>query len=429
MVAAMTHTPGDAGQEGSNYQPGEAQPGPENDGFPLPMSPYSPPPKRRRTGCIALISIGAVAAAAIAGVAIVKALPGKGSPNTAGFHPTAKSPSGDAEQLVTAFLRAWSSGNLGEAASLTDDPLDAQDALTAYRQGLNLRKLTGAVTGTAVASAPAVPAGMTAAGAQASTTLETVTFTLNATVADSASRTAMSGTWSYRSSLTAYQVPNGPGWLIQWLPSVVAPDVADGQQLAAVSVTPGNTSVTDSAGNSLTSYNDPGLATVANLLMRMAPTKQGSPGLSVQVVDATDGTVSGNPTTIVAPKGPGIATTISPAAEQAARDAVSGTDDSAIVVMRPSTGDILAIANNAEFNDYALTASVPPGSTMKIITATALINSGVVSENSPVACRRPTRCRASCTTTTTTSPSPRARRSPQTSRSPATTRSPSGGRS
>jgi hypothetical protein len=381
----MTHTPGDAGQEGSYYQPGGAQPGPENDGFPLPMSPYSSLPKRRRTGCIALISIGAVAAAAIAGVAIVKALPGKASP-TAGFHPTAKSPSGDAEQLVTAFLRAWSSGNLGEAASLTDDPLDAQDALTAYRQGLNLRKLTGAVTATAVASAPAVPAGMTAAGAQASTTLETVTFTLNATVADSASATAMSGTWSYRSSLTAYQVPNGPGWPIQWLPSVVAPNVAGGQLLAVVSVPPGDTSVTDSAGNPLTSYNDPGLATVADLLMRMAPTRQGSSGLSVQVEDTGDGAVSGNPTTIIAPKGPGIATTISPAAEQAARDAVNGTYDSAIVVMRPSNGDILAIANNAQFNDYALTASVPPGSTMKIITATALINSGVVSENSPVSC-------------------------------------------
>jgi cell division protein FtsI/penicillin-binding protein 2 len=56
------------------------------------------------------------------------------------------------------------------------------------------------------------------------------------------------------------------------------------------------------------------------------------------------------------------------------------------VVIQPSTGRILAIANNAGFNDYALTASVAPGSTMKIITATALINGGLASENSPVAC-------------------------------------------
>jgi len=36
---------------------------------------------------------------------------------------------------------------------------------------------------------------------------------------------------------------------------------------------------------------------------------------------------------------------------------------------------ILAIANNAGFNDFALTAKVSPGSTMKVITSTALISS------------------------------------------------------
>ena len=63
-----------------------------------------------------------------------------------------------------------------------------------------------------------------------------------------------------------------------------------------------------------------------------------------------------------------------------------GRTDSAIVVLQPSTGDILAIANNAQFNDFALTATVPPGSTMKIITSTALINDGLTSEGSPVEC-------------------------------------------
>jgi cell division protein FtsI/penicillin-binding protein 2 len=56
------------------------------------------------------------------------------------------------------------------------------------------------------------------------------------------------------------------------------------------------------------------------------------------------------------------------------------------VVLQPSTGYILAIANNAQFNDFALTAAVAPGSTMKIITSTALIDSGLTSEDSPVAC-------------------------------------------
>jgi cell division protein FtsI/penicillin-binding protein 2 len=196
----------------------------------------------------------------------------------------------------------------------------------------------------------------------------------------------VSGTWSYRSALTAYQVPDGSGWFIQWLPSLVAPDLTGGQQLAAVSVPPQDTAVTDSAGHPLSAYNDPGLATVANLLTQVAPNKKGSPGLSVQIEDPSDGTVSGGQTAIVAPKADRVATTISSQAEQAALNAVSETDGSAIVVIQPSTGHILAIANNAQSNDYALTARVAPGSTMKIITATALINDGLASESSPVGC-------------------------------------------
>ncbi|MEI4908110.1 penicillin-binding transpeptidase domain-containing protein, partial [Klebsiella pneumoniae] len=46
----------------------------------------------------------------------------------------------------------------------------------------------------------------------------------------------------------------------------------------------------------------------------------------------------------------------------------------------------LAIANNAGFNNFALTAKVAPGSTMKVITSAALISSGVLTASSAVAC-------------------------------------------
>jgi cell division protein FtsI/penicillin-binding protein 2 len=105
----------------------------------------------------------------------------------------------------------------------------------------------------------------------------------------------------------------------------------------------------------------------------------------VQIGDASGGAVTSGHT-IIAPKGDQVATTISPEAERAARDAVNANDGSAIVVIQPSTGHILAIANNAQSNDYALTARVAPGSTMKIITATALINDGLASESSSVVC-------------------------------------------
>jgi cell division protein FtsI/penicillin-binding protein 2 len=204
-------------------------------------------------------------------------------------------------------------------------------------------------------------------------------------VAASAAANAQSGTWSYHSVLTAYQVAGGTGWLIEWAPDVVAPNLTDGQHLATVLVPPG-ASVTDSAGNLLSSYSDPGLTNIGNLLAGHVPTAVGTPGLSVQIEDSANQAVAGSQATITAPGANRVATTISPQAERAARDAVAGAGNSAMVVIQPSTGYILAVANNAQFNDFALIAAVAPGSTMKIITSTALINSGLTSENSPVEC-------------------------------------------
>ena len=369
---------------------------------------YEDPPRRPRAGWVVLALIS-VAVIFVAGALAVKGWPRQqntaGSQpaatrqqdtagfadrrdppqDTAGFHPTAQSPSGDAEQVTTAFLRAWSSGAIGEAAGLTDDPAAAQAALTAYAQGLYLRRLTGSVVSSTATSAP--PGGTQTAGAAAATTLEAVTFSLSATVAGSAAPGAESGTWSYQSALTAYQVPDGTGWLIEWGPSVVAPNLTDGQHLATVLVPPPGTSVTDSAGNPLSSsYSDHGLANIASLLAPHAPTKAGTPGLSVQIEDSAGQAVPGSQATVIPPEANGVATTISPQAERAALNAVAGTGGSAIVAVQPSTGYILAIANNAQFNDFALTAAVAPGSTMKIITSTALINAGLTSENSPVDC-------------------------------------------
>jgi hypothetical protein len=306
--------------------------------------------------------------------------------STAGFHPTAQSPSGDAEQVTTAFLRAWSSGAIGEAAGLTDDPAAARAALTAYGQDLYLRKLTGTVVSTTTGAAGS-PGGTQTAGAAAATTLEAVTFSLSATVAGSAAPSAESGTWSYHSALTAYRVPDGTGWFIEWDPSVIAPNLTDGQHLATILVPSQGISVTDSAGNPLSpSYSDPGLANIANLLARHAPTEAGTPGLSVQIEDSAGEAVPGSQAAITPPEANRVATTISPQAERAALKAVAGTGGSAMVVLQPSTGYIRAIANNAQFNDFALTAAVAPGSAMKIITSTALINSGLTSEASPVTC-------------------------------------------
>ena len=96
----------------------------------------------------------------------------------------------DAQEITTAFIQAWKTGDLNQAARYTDRPAIAQGALAGYRKTLHLRKLTG----TAQSAAP-VSGG---------STRESVTFALNATVASGDDASALHGSWSYHSKLTAY---------------------------------------------------------------------------------------------------------------------------------------------------------------------------------------------------------------------------------
>ena len=382
------------GQQTGYGQQGYGQEQGQQPGGPVPglggYFPQQPPGrgggdgKRRRRGLLAIVAGACVVILAAVGFILLR--PGG---NSGGFIPTGSTPGEDAGQITTAFLQAWQSGDLGKAASLTDNPAAAQAALTTYAKDLNLKKLSGSVTTEAQTSAPAAPTPQPTSGAAASTTLQKVSFSLGATVASAASGSAqpLSGTWNYHSTLVAYQGHNSNGWYIQWQPSVVAPNLTAAQHLAAVTVAPQVVSVTDASGGQLTSYNDPGLTTISGLLQKKAPAGKGSPGLSVQIENTAGKAVANSQAVVVSPQNIGeLATTIDPKAEKAAQAAVRQHKNSAMVVIQPSTGHILAIANNAGQNDFALTAAVAPGSDMKIVTSTALFSNGILSANTPVAC-------------------------------------------
>jgi Penicillin binding protein transpeptidase domain len=322
--------------------------------------------------------VAAAALAVVAGIAAVivtVVLPGRNA-NSTGFVPTGSSAAQDAEQITSAFLAAWQTGDLGQAARYTDHPAAAQAALAAYGRYLHLRKVTATAQSDTVA-----PSGTS------STPRESVGYAVKATVAASDSATALHGTWSYNASLVTYQRPNSQLWYIAWAPDVLAPNLTASTHLAAVTAPPQVVSVNDASGNDITSYGDAGLTTIAGLLQRQAPPGQGTPGLYVEIQTASNRPVQNSQAVIIPPANiPNLATTISAQAEAAARTAVAMHGNSSMVVIQPSTGKILAIANNAGYNDFALTAQVAPGSTMKVITSTALINSGVVTASSGVAC-------------------------------------------
>jgi hypothetical protein len=277
-----------------------------------------------------------------------------------GFHPTATEPAAAARQTAEAFLAAWQSGHVRAAAGYTDHPAAAAAALTSYEHGLSVRALHLVV--------------------QSATAKGTVTFGVAATVGLAATKT-VTASWSYTSHLVAYAKHGG--WWVRWNPVLVAPNLTADEKIGSFPVAPGASEVVDAGGNDLTSSSDPGLANIAAALQSSAPAGQGTPGIEVELVARGDKPIASTALVLKHPVNTGVVkTTINPTVEAAAESAVQANPESSMVVIQPSTGDILAVANNDGFNDFALTAQVAPGSTNKIITSTALFTTGLVSSPS-----------------------------------------------
>jgi hypothetical protein len=87
---------------------------------------------------------------------------------------------------------------------------------------------------------------------------------------------------------------------------------------------------------------------------------------------------------------PSVTISLDRAVQNAAQGAVNTTGKKAmIVVIKPSTGEILAVAQNAAANSegpIATTGLYPPGSTFKIITAGAAIDRDMATPNTLLAC-------------------------------------------
>ena len=332
---------------------------------------------KRRTRFV-MVTAGALAVLVVALVLVLTVFkPGSGTP-TYGIIPNGSSAAQDGQLAATAFLTAWQEGDLAKAANYTDQPAAAETALASYGKDLNLGKF--AATAGAVTSA---------AGSTAALPRETVAFAVSASVATGSGKAAVRGTWKYHSSLVAYQQQaKSSVWFVGWQPDVMAPNLTSATHLAAIQVSPTVSMVTDASGQNLKRYDDQGLNTIGGRLAASAPTNEGaSAGLDVQIETKTGSPVANSQAPIIAPGNfPTLSTTISAKAETAARTSVAMHTGSSIVAIQPSTGHILAIANNAGFNDFALTASVAPGSTMKIITSTALFNAGLATANTGVAC-------------------------------------------
>ncbi len=116
---------------------------------------------------------------------------------------------------------------------------------------------------------------------------------------------------------------------------------------------------TPEGGTASTTTTDPGVSTT------IAPLEPSGP-----VVVFTQEAVPGEP----------VATTIDPVVQEAADDALADIDlPSALVVVRPSTGEVLAVANGPanDGGDLALTGRYPPGSSFKVVSTLAFLQDGL----------------------------------------------------
>jgi cell division protein FtsI/penicillin-binding protein 2 len=116
----------------------------------------------------------------------------------------------------------------------------------------------------------------------------------------------------------------------------------------------------------------------------------GTPGFTVTAV-STDETID-DPGAVIDTVDPvpgtPVQTPLVPALQNAADAAVAGqTLPTHLVVVRPGTGEVLAVSSNEAANPaHALSGQYPPGSSMKTITATALLGAGSLTPDTPVPC-------------------------------------------
>ncbi|MFE2111054.1 penicillin-binding transpeptidase domain-containing protein [Kitasatospora sp. NPDC059463] len=309
------------------------------------------------------------------------------------------------------FLDAWAAGDLAKAAALTDDPTAATAALTAFQDQVKPSGLTLAPAGPATAAAfasatgtpspakstapattPAAPGDATATDPAAAATPAAPTGTLM-TFKARAEFEGTSRVWDYNGFLGVVKMSdNTPA--VHWAPSVIHPHLAAGETISVQPLPPLAGNVVDRNNKPLNSPSvTPLIATAQAKVAKLLADQnkdQSDNGTGVVITNPAD--QNGTPDrlfTIVDPKPPKpfkltLDATLQAAAEKAMTDL--GGKKGSIVAIEPSTGQVLAFANAPVTGlNRAFQGQLAPGSTLKILTSTALLEAGI-NPDTPVPC-------------------------------------------
>ncbi|MFE1294702.1 penicillin-binding transpeptidase domain-containing protein [Streptomyces sp. NPDC058733] len=266
-----------------------------------------------------------------------------------------------AEVTTTArsFLTSWQQGRIPQAAAATDDVGAASALLTGFTKDAHVQGVT---------LTPGVPQG------------DKVPFTVKGTV----SYQGVSKPIGYAGALTVVRSAEDGKPYVDWHANVVHPDLADGDTLVTGESGTPPVKALDRAGGEITEAKYPSLGSVLDGLREKYGKKAGGKaGIELRVVRGKESKAKklSDKTLLELSKGtPGtVKTTLSPRLQAAAEQQVAKRARASVVVLRPSTGEILAVANSGHGFNTALQGSLAPGSTMKIITSSLLIDKGLAS--------------------------------------------------
>ncbi|WP_441250610.1 penicillin-binding transpeptidase domain-containing protein [Kitasatospora sp. McL0602] len=270
-----------------------------------------------------------------------------------------------------AFLDAWAKGDLAGASALTDKPEAALTALTAFQNNVKPSALTltpGAAPTTS--PSPTATASSSASAAPAPAGQVLLGFKAKAEFA------ATANAWTYDGLLGVVKMSDGTA-AVHWAPSVIHPHLDSGETITVKPIFAQPGTVLDRNGKSLKGYAslDPLLANFKS----QAAANPSDAGQGVVITDDSGAKPAEQLFAITDPKpAASLKLTLDVNLQRAAEDAVKKqAGHTGIVAIEPSTGGILAIANNPASYNWAFLSALAPGSTMKVITAAALLEAGV----------------------------------------------------
>ncbi|WP_369194480.1 penicillin-binding transpeptidase domain-containing protein [Streptomyces djakartensis] len=265
-----------------------------------------------------------------------------------------------------AFLGAWQSGEAARAAAATDDTAAAKALLTGYTKDAHIKDVT---------LTPGRPTGAE------------VPFSVKGTVSYKGTDKPL----AYDSALTVVRRAGDGKPVVDWHAAVVHPDLKDGDRLVTGEAGTPPVKALDRDGGELTTAKYASIGPLLDgLREKYGKEAGGTAGIELRVVrgKAAKGKDLSDKTLVELSEGtPGtLRTTLDPGLQAEAERQVARKARSSVAVVRVSTGEILAAANASRGFNTALQGSLAPGSTMKVITSSLLIEKGLASADEKHPC-------------------------------------------